>query len=119
MRSEATPSLKARPAGDAKSAVRRRGFAAALTLFPFPGEGRAQHRAAPNWAPVFAGEARWVRAARMITELAPAKINLALHVRAKRPDGYHEIETLFAFCRDGDVVTVAEVGHDSFTITGP
>jgi len=55
----------------------------------------------------------------MITELAPAKINLALHVRAKRPDGYHEIETLFAFCRDGDVVTVAEVGHDSFTITGP
>ena len=36
------------------------------------------------------------------TEPAPAKINLALHVRARRPDGYHEIETLFAFCRDGD-----------------
>ncbi|HEX4693696.1 4-(cytidine 5'-diphospho)-2-C-methyl-D-erythritol kinase [Sphingomonas sp.] len=55
----------------------------------------------------------------MIAELAPAKINLALHVRARRPDGYHEIETLFAFCRDGDSVTVAEAGHDSFTITGP
>lgn len=55
----------------------------------------------------------------MITELAPAKINLALHVRTKRPDGYHEIETLFAFCRDGDSVTLAEAGHDSFTITGP
>ena len=26
-----------------------------------------------------------------------AKINLALHVRARRDDGYHEIETLFAF----------------------
>ena len=29
----------------------------------------------------------------MITERAPAKVNLALHVRARRPDGYHEIET--------------------------
>ena len=55
----------------------------------------------------------------MITELAPAKINLALHVRARRPDGYHEIETLFAFCRDGDVVTIGEAAADSFTITGP
>jgi len=55
----------------------------------------------------------------MITELAPAKINLALHVRARRPDGYHEIETLFAFCRDGDTVTIAEAEQDSFTITGP
>ncbi|THD36861.1 MAG: 4-(cytidine 5'-diphospho)-2-C-methyl-D-erythritol kinase [Sphingomonas sp.] len=54
-----------------------------------------------------------------MTELAPAKINLALHVRARRPDGYHEIETLFAFCRDGDAVTVAEAASDSFTITGP
>jgi hypothetical protein len=32
--------------------------------------------------------------------------NLALHVRRRRADGYHELETLFAFCRDGDVVTV-------------
>ena len=54
-----------------------------------------------------------------ITELAPAKINLALHVRARRPDGYHEIETLFAFCRDGDSVTIADADADSFTITGP
>jgi 4-diphosphocytidyl-2-C-methyl-D-erythritol kinase len=53
-----------------------------------------------------------------ITELAPAKINLALHVRARRADGYHEIETLFAFCRDGDTVTVVEAERDSFTITG-
>lgn len=54
-----------------------------------------------------------------ITEPAPAKINLALHVRARRPDGYHEIETLFAFCRDGDTVTVAKAPEDSFTMTGP
>ncbi len=35
-------------------------------------------------------------------ELAPAKINLALHVRGKLPDGRHRLETLFAFCVDGD-----------------
>ncbi len=30
-----------------------------------------------------------------ITELAPAKLNLYLKVLRKRPDGYHDIETLF------------------------
>ncbi|WP_375396309.1 4-(cytidine 5'-diphospho)-2-C-methyl-D-erythritol kinase [uncultured Sphingomonas sp.] len=55
----------------------------------------------------------------MITEPAPAKLNLALHVRARRPDGYHEIETLFAFCRDGDSVTLASAVADSFAVTGP
>jgi 4-diphosphocytidyl-2-C-methyl-D-erythritol kinase len=55
----------------------------------------------------------------MITELAPAKINLALHVRAKRPDGYREIETLFAFCRDGDLLEIEEAPADRLTIVGP
>lgn len=35
-------------------------------------------------------------------EIAPAKLNLALHVRGTLPDGRHAIETLFAFCVDGD-----------------
>lgn len=55
----------------------------------------------------------------LITELAPAKINLALHIRRRRPDGYHDLETLFAFARDGDVVTVIRADHDSFAVTGP
>ncbi|MBO9576177.1 MAG: 4-(cytidine 5'-diphospho)-2-C-methyl-D-erythritol kinase [Sphingobium sp.] len=38
----------------------------------------------------------------MLTETAYAKVNLALHVRARRADGYHELESLFAFCADGD-----------------
>lgn len=38
------------------------------------------------------------------SEIAPAKLNLALHVRGKRSDGRHDIETLFAFCTDGDRV---------------
>jgi 4-diphosphocytidyl-2-C-methyl-D-erythritol kinase len=54
-----------------------------------------------------------------IVEAAPAKINLALHVRARRADGYHEIETLFAFLRDGDRVSVEESDRDHFTLTGP
>lgn len=53
-----------------------------------------------------------------ITETAPAKINLALHVRARRADGYHELETLFAFVADGDSVTLAP-GPLSLAITGP
>ena len=55
----------------------------------------------------------------MIVETAPAKINLALHVRRRRADGYHDIETLFAFATDGDTVTLARSDADSFTVTGP
>jgi 4-diphosphocytidyl-2-C-methyl-D-erythritol kinase len=35
-------------------------------------------------------------------DIAYAKINLALHVRRRRDDGYHDLETLFAFLDDGD-----------------
>jgi 4-diphosphocytidyl-2-C-methyl-D-erythritol kinase len=55
----------------------------------------------------------------MIVEPAPAKLNLALHVRRKREDGYHELETLFAFVADGDELRVASAETDSFAITGP
>lgn len=57
----------------------------------------------------------------MLAETAYAKINLALHVRARRPDGFHEIESLFAFARDGDNLG-AELRTDgelSLTIDGP
>ena len=54
-----------------------------------------------------------------ISEPAPAKINLALHVRRRRPDGYHDLETLFAFATDGDLITVEPAQTNSFTITGP
>ncbi len=54
-----------------------------------------------------------------ITESAPAKINLALHVRRRRADGYHDLETLFAFATDGDLITVEAAQTNSFTITGP
>lgn len=52
-------------------------------------------------------------------ELAPAKLNLALHVRRRRADGYHDIETLFAFCRDGDVISLQPAAGDALRIIGP
>lgn len=57
-------------------------------------------------------------AGQVIVETAPAKLNLALHVRRRRDDGYHELETIFAFARDGDTVTVAP-GEASLRIIGP
>lgn len=53
-----------------------------------------------------------------LTETAYAKINLALHVRKRREDGYHEIETLFAFVDAGDVVTATSADADSLRVTG-
>lgn len=55
----------------------------------------------------------------MLTETAWAKINLALHVRARRADGYHEIESLFAFAADGDVLSGAPAEDLSLAIEGP
>ena len=55
----------------------------------------------------------------MLTEPAPAKLNLALHVRRRRSDGYHDLETLFAFCADGDRIDLAPAPDKSLAITGP
>jgi 4-diphosphocytidyl-2-C-methyl-D-erythritol kinase len=55
----------------------------------------------------------------MIVEPAPAKLNLALHVRARRDDGYHELETLFVFVGHGDLLTIADAEAPAFTVTGP
>ena len=52
-------------------------------------------------------------------EVAYAKVNLALHVRAREADGYHRIETLFAFCEHGDRLSVAEGDRLSLSVTGP
>ena len=54
-----------------------------------------------------------------LVEIAPAKINLALHVRGKRNDGRHQLETIFAFCTDGDRLTAVEADTLSLTVTGP
>jgi 4-diphosphocytidyl-2-C-methyl-D-erythritol kinase len=52
------------------------------------------------------------------TETAWAKINLALHVRRRREDGYHELESLFAFVDDGDRLSAALAPRDDLRVTG-
>ncbi len=52
-------------------------------------------------------------------ETAYAKINLALHVRRRRPDGYHDLESLFAFAVDGDHLRVEPSDAVSLTLSGP
>ena len=54
-----------------------------------------------------------------LSEIAPAKLNLALHVRGKLPDGRHDIETLFVFCTDGDVVKGAAADDVTLEVSGP
>ncbi len=52
-------------------------------------------------------------------EPAPAKLNLALHVRGKLPDGRHGLETLFAFCIDGDLLEAEPAEKLGLEIKGP
>ena len=51
-------------------------------------------------------------------ETAYAKLNLALHVRARRADGYHELETLFAFVDAGDELTASPAALDELYTLG-
>ncbi|WP_417621799.1 4-(cytidine 5'-diphospho)-2-C-methyl-D-erythritol kinase [Parasphingorhabdus sp.] len=53
------------------------------------------------------------------SEAAYAKINLALHVRKRLPNGYHELETIFAFLDRGDVVSVQPGKGLNLKIGGP
>jgi 4-diphosphocytidyl-2-C-methyl-D-erythritol kinase len=55
----------------------------------------------------------------MLADTAWAKVNLALHVRRRRRDGYHDIETLFAFAEDGDLLTAAPADRLTLAISGP
>ncbi len=52
-------------------------------------------------------------------ETGYAKLNLALHIRGRLPNGYHELETIFAFVDQGDLVSVSDDQALSLTISGP
>lgn len=54
-----------------------------------------------------------------VSEHAPAKVNLALHVTGRREDGYHLLDTLVAFTEAGDHIRAAPAEGDSFTLSGP
>ena len=54
-----------------------------------------------------------------MSALAPAKINLALHVTGQRADGYHLLDTLAVFTQAGDRLVLEPSPSDRFTISGP
>jgi len=52
-------------------------------------------------------------------EIAPAKVNLTLRVGGKRPDGYHNIESLVAFAHECDVLRLTPGAALSLAVDGP
>jgi 4-diphosphocytidyl-2-C-methyl-D-erythritol kinase len=54
-----------------------------------------------------------------VTEAAPAKINLALHVTDRRDNGYHDLESLIVFADISDELEARPAEADSLTISGP
>ena len=54
-----------------------------------------------------------------LSEHAPAKVNLYLHLRGQREDGYHLLDSLAIFPAIGDVVHACRAEVLSLTITGP
>lgn len=50
---------------------------------------------------------------------APAKVNLTLRVIARRPDGYHELESLVVFADVGDRLTFKPGGPLALAVHGP
>lgn len=61
---------------------------------------------------------RFRKGAMNLSEIAYAKINLALHVRARRADGYHELETAFAFVDAGDALVATSAARDELRVVG-
>jgi len=54
-----------------------------------------------------------------LADVAPAKVNLTLHVLGRRADGYHEIESLVAFADIGDRLTFVPGDALALDVSGP
>jgi 4-diphosphocytidyl-2-C-methyl-D-erythritol kinase len=55
----------------------------------------------------------------VLAALAPAKVNLTLHVLGRRADGYHDLESLVAFAPFGDRLTLRPGPAPALTVSGP
>jgi 4-diphosphocytidyl-2-C-methyl-D-erythritol kinase len=51
--------------------------------------------------------------------LAPAKVNLSLHLCGRRPDGYHLLDSLVVFPAVGDLLAAEPASTLSLTVRGP
>lgn len=54
-----------------------------------------------------------------LAEQARAKVNLTLRVLGRRPDGYHELESVVAFAGVADRLTLTPGAKAELTVTGP
>ena len=54
-----------------------------------------------------------------LTEPAPAKVNLYLHVTGRRDDGYHLLDSLVVFAGIGDTLSAAPAETLSLHVAGP
>ncbi len=55
----------------------------------------------------------------MLSEAAPAKVNLFLHVTGRRPDGYHLLDSLVVFAGAADRLSAEPAETFDLRITGP
>lgn len=53
-----------------------------------------------------------------LTLLAPAKLNLMLHITGRRDDGYHNLQTVFQILDYGDTMHFTLRNDDALTLTG-
>ena len=61
----------------------------------------------------------WKSRAAPAERRAPAKLNLYLHVVARRQDGYHELDSLVCFASPADEVSVAPADRLALEVRGP
>ncbi|WP_404405870.1 4-(cytidine 5'-diphospho)-2-C-methyl-D-erythritol kinase [Pelagibacterium halotolerans] len=54
-----------------------------------------------------------------LTETAPAKVNLALHVTGRREDGFHTLHSLCVFTELADLVSAEPAETDALSVSGP
>ena len=54
-----------------------------------------------------------------VTCISPCKLNLFLYITGRRPDGYHELETLFALLDYGDTMSFKPNLEGKFSLEGP
>lgn len=56
---------------------------------------------------------------KILSERAPAKINLTLHITGRRADGWHLLESLVAFSRSGDTLRLTPGQELALSVDGP
>ncbi len=55
----------------------------------------------------------------VLSEQARAKVNLTLRILGRRPDGFHELDSIVAFAGLGDVVTLTLGAPPTVSVDGP